>query len=68
MLTALRSFSGRSGVLRLAREVGQHADDERQLDLLHGAVGLDVVGDLHARPANPVQLVLHSSAWHHPPI
>src|SRR5260370_767167 len=45
---------------RLAGEVGHYADDERQLDFLHRAVGLDVVSDLDARPAHPVQLVLET--------
>ncbi len=60
MLTAFRSLSGRSGAGRLAGQVGQHADDEGQLHLLHRAVGLDVVGDLHARPAHTIQLVLQA--------
>ena len=45
-------------LLGLRRQVGHDADDERQFDLLHRAVGFDVVGDLHARPAHAVQLVL----------
>src|SRR5262249_51490444 len=45
---------------RLAGQVGQDADDERQLDLLHRPVGLDVVADLYARPAYAIQLVLHA--------
>ncbi|MNH27513.1 hypothetical protein D3C79_876280 [compost metagenome] len=36
---------------RLAREVGHDAHDERQLDLLFGAVELDVILDLHPRRA-----------------
>ena len=47
-------------LLRLADRSAMHADDERQLDLLHGAVGLDVVGDLDPRPAYAIQLVLNA--------
>src|SRR4051812_28698422 len=40
-------------VRRLARQVGHHAHDEGQLDLLLRPVDLDVVLDLHARRAVP---------------
>src|SRR5207247_1358230 len=51
-------------VLGLRGQVCQNADDERQFRLLHGAVGLNVVSDLYARPAYPVQFVLLAFASH----
>src|SRR5207244_656417 len=56
----LAVLEGLEGLLRLAGQVGQDADDERQLDLLHGAVGFHVVGDLHAGPPDAVQFVLQA--------
>jgi hypothetical protein len=41
----------RKRVGRLARQVGQHTHHERKLDLLLGAVDLNVVFDLHPRRA-----------------
>lgn len=46
--------------IRLAGEVGEDADHQGQLLLLDGVADLDVVGDLHARRAHPVQLVLRT--------
>ncbi len=44
----------RQRLFGLPRQIGQDADHERQLDLLHGPAGFDVVGDLHPRPPHPV--------------
>jgi hypothetical protein len=44
-----RSATGGSGSAGLPGQVGEHAHDERQLNLLLGAIQLDVVLDLHAR-------------------
>src|SRR5690606_26206775 len=41
----------RQRFLGITGEIGQHAHDERQLDLLLGAVELDVIFDLYARRA-----------------
>src|SRR5262249_26421296 len=57
-------LQGRQGRLGLAGQVGQHPDHERQRHLLHGAAGFDVVGDLYARPADPVELVLVTLTTH----
>ena len=52
-------------LLGLAREVGQDADDERQLLLLDRPVDLDVVGDVDAGLPHAVQLVLGAlGRWH----
>src|SRR4051794_39954911 len=47
-LHELARLDRRRRVLGLARQVGQDADDERELLLLDRAAGLDVVRDLHA--------------------
>ena len=63
--TNFRSLSGLAVlVARLARQVGQDADDERQLLLLHRAAGLHVVGDLDAGPPDAADLVLGALARH----
>src|SRR6266540_792172 len=47
------------GVLSdLSGQIGQDADDEGEFDLLHGAAGFDVVGDMDARSAHAVQFML----------
>src|SRR5262249_11787864 len=56
----LAVLQGLERLLGLAGEVGENADDERQLKLLHRAAGLDVVGDLDARTAHAIEFVLRA--------
>ena len=58
----LRSASGRSGCGRIAGEIAHDADDEGQLALDLRAFGLDFIGDVHARLADAVQLVVDAGA------
>ncbi|MNN00309.1 hypothetical protein D3C81_1128960 [compost metagenome] len=51
-------------LVRLAAQVGQHAGDEGQLFLLDGITDFHVVGQLHPRCANPVELVLGTFLRH----
>ena len=61
----LRSATGGQRLGGVARQVGHHAHDERELDLLLGAVKLDVVFDLHTRGAvaGDELLAAHVENW-----
>ena len=63
----LRSASGLSGCGRVAGEIAHDADDERQLALDLGAFGLHLVGDVHARLAHAIQLVVDTGAHRRDP-
>ena len=62
-----RSATGASGSRRLARQIGQDAHDEGQLNLLFRAVQLDVVLDLHARGTIARDELLTACLGHEPP-
>src|SRR5262249_47342898 len=64
----LAFLEGPQRLFGLPGQVGEDADDEGELDLLHGAAGLDVVGDLHPRAAHPIQLVLQTLRHVSPPL
>ena len=46
----------------VAGEIAHHADDERQLAFDRGAFGLDLVGDVDARLADPRKLLVNAAA------
>src|SRR5262249_32366045 len=47
---------------RIAGKIAHDADDERQFALDFRALGLDIVGDVHPRLANPLELVVDTGA------
>src|SRR5262249_4235549 len=60
----LAFLHGAERLFGLAGQVGQDPDDEGQFDLLHRPAGLDVVRDLDAGTADPVQFVPKALAGH----
>ena len=56
----LRSFSGLSGLGGVAREIAEHAHHERQLLLNRGVAGFDLVFDVDAGFADPLQFVVNT--------
>ena len=58
--TNFRSLSLGSGFFRLAGEIAEYAHHEGQFFLFDRAAGFDVVGDLNARGADPIQFMLQT--------